>query len=103
MVGSPAAPTGVHPVRIGRGKFKVNFSPGRNNGAKTMTYSAVCRSPYGAPRPGVGTHSPITVTRLTPGRRYSRFGASDSRRRPPRGSRCEKVTYGSLGPRARPR
>src|SRR5215467_8240072 len=33
---------------------------------------------------------------------HSRFGASDSRR-PPRGSRCEKVTYGSLGPGARPR
>jgi len=72
VVGAPAAPTGVHPVRVGVGEVKVNFSPGANNGAKTMGYTAVCVSSNGGvTKTGTRTRSPITVTGLTRGKAYT--------------------------------
>ena len=40
IVGTPAPPTGVHPVRVSSGRFKVNFSPGSSNGAPVTKYAA---------------------------------------------------------------
>jgi len=71
IVGTPAAATGVHPVRISPGRFKVNFAPGSNNGAKATIYTATCTSTSGGvTKTGRGTGSPIRVSGLSRGKTY---------------------------------
>ena len=72
IVGAPAAPTGAHPVKVASGTFKVNFSPGSNDGAPITVYSTTCTSSDGGvTRTATGTASPITVNGLTPGTSYT--------------------------------
>ena len=72
IVGTPAAPTGTHPVRVATGQFKVNFAPGNNNGAKTTSYTATCTSPNGGvTQTRSGSRSPVTVGGLTPAKSYT--------------------------------
>jgi len=72
IVGAPAAPTGAHPVRVAAGTFKVNFSPGSNDGAPITAYSTTCTSSDGGvTQTATGTVSPITVTGLSGGKSYT--------------------------------
>jgi titin len=72
VIGAPAAPKGVHPVKVAPTTFKVNFSPGPNNGAPVRRYAAICASSNGGATKGqYGLSSPVTVTGLTVGKTYT--------------------------------
>jgi len=72
VIGTPAAPKGVHPVEVAPGTVKVNFSPGPNNGAPVTRYAAICASANGGGIKGqYGAASPVTVTGLIVGKTYT--------------------------------
>ena len=59
-------------MKVAPGTFKVNFSPGPNNGAPVTRYAAICTSSNGGATKGqYGIASPLTVTGLTVGKTYT--------------------------------
>ena len=72
IVGSPGAPTHARAVKVASGSLKVSFTPGASNGRAVTGYEARCESNNGgATRSKSGTASPVKVTHLTPGKRYT--------------------------------
>jgi hypothetical protein len=72
IVGSPAPPTGVVAKRVAAGQLKVTFTPGANNGAVIISYTATCASKNGGVvRTKTGPSSPLTVIALTAGKTYT--------------------------------
>lgn len=71
VAGSPAPPTQVHAQRVASGVVRVTFVAGANNGATITSFTATCRSPAGPTRKAAAAHSPIAVTGLQAGRRYT--------------------------------
>jgi hypothetical protein len=71
-VGTPLAPTNVGAAHLARGKLKVTFTPGANNGATITHYTATCKSTNGgATASHSNTASPITVAALTAAKTYT--------------------------------
>jgi hypothetical protein len=71
-VGAPGAPGKVTVARTAAGRIKASFTPAASNGSPVTSYSASCASSNGgATRAKSGTSSPITVTGLTAGKRYT--------------------------------
>jgi len=71
-VGAPPAPTTMSVTRVGRGTLRVAFkAPKRNNGSAINGYTATCKSSAGTTRSKSGKRSPLTVTNLTAGKKYT--------------------------------
>jgi hypothetical protein len=72
VAGAPAAPARVTAARVAAGRIKVSFAPAVNNGSPVTGYTASCASVNGGvTRAKSGTGSPLTVTGLTVGKRYT--------------------------------
>ena len=72
VAGAPAAPATVTAARVAAGRIKVSFTPGANNGSPITSYTASCASSNGGvARAKSGPGSPLIVTGLTAGKRYT--------------------------------
>jgi len=93
-VGAPAAPGKVTVARVAAGRIKVSFAAAANNGSPVTSYTASCASGNGgATHAKSGTGSPLTVTGLTAGKRYTcTVTASNARGKSPASSASASVT-----------
>jgi Calx-beta domain/Fibronectin type III domain len=72
VAGAPGAPAKVSAARVAAGRIKVSFTPGSNNGSPVTSYTASCASANGGvTRAKAGPGSPLTVTGLSVGKRYT--------------------------------
>jgi hypothetical protein len=72
IVGSPSAPTAAKAAKVKAGQLRVAFTPGSNNGAPIIRYTATCSSSNGGvSRSGSGSSSPLTVTGVTTHKTYA--------------------------------
>ena len=71
-IGAPAAATGLHVAKVGKGTVTVAFAPAKNNGAPITKYTATCTSTNGGvTKAKAGKASPLKVTGLTAGKTYT--------------------------------
>jgi hypothetical protein len=93
-VGAPGAPGKVTAARAAAGRIKVSFTPAASNGSPVTSYTASCASGNGgATRAKSGTGSPLTVTGLTAGKRYTcTVTAANARGKGPASSASGSVT-----------
>jgi hypothetical protein len=72
IVGAPGAPGVAHVTKLARGKVKVTFAPGANNGAAITRFTPRCTSTNGGvTRAKVATVRSIPITGLTRGKTYT--------------------------------
>ena len=73
VVGAPGAPTAVRAVKVSSGHLKVTFTPpALTNGAAVTGYTAACTSSnLGVTKSASGPASPLTVSALSPGKKYT--------------------------------
>jgi hypothetical protein len=92
--GAPGQPGRTRAAKVRSGSLRVTFAAPASNGARITRFVATCTSSnHGATRARAGARSPVTVTRLTAGRRYvCRVRATNGRGTGPASEPSKAVT-----------